>query len=326
MIPSTFFLQGSIPRCVPSLASVSISHTSEPLLTQKISPIVSCGTMFFSERWRILGIFGLSLAPLLGGCKSCSVEQPSFTETAEACAAPASQWIRKEKVELEGDPSFGTVYYIRQSHNVPGLERADPLRYDEILRYQYEIYKELERLRPKYLFREDSHLQLPDGRAREAHLTQQFGRPFYDWMRETVSGPLPENFDRLSDEQKRLLADYEGFSFYHLRHDDVGLFNTTTLDEFAKIDAMIKQLEIELREEAAALKLHVHHHPRLRPIVYDLRESIAVREIKRFLEQHAGAKIALIFGRNHEFRDDFEKFPRPPRLISISFDPAGNGP
>ncbi|MDL1872533.1 hypothetical protein FBR05_10030 [Deltaproteobacteria bacterium PRO3] len=242
-------------------------------------------------------------AGLLTACRSRSEEH--FRGVA--------QWVRREKLEINGNDSAGRVLYIRQMHDFPGLTSQEAR---EVADYQRHILNELEREKPNHIFLESLAEDYPPR-------SKFHPRPGpFQLIRNVFPSGIPRELN--ASQQKLLLEAGAGMIYAALR-DEVFLHKTWTEEE---AEENYRRLYKGTGREALAPEEAVKDYgwiiqlEKNVPEVFDARETMAVREVMHLLEKERGAKAALIFGAAHEFADDFKKQAKVPTLRSVVWEPG----
>jgi len=205
-----------------------------------------------------------------------------------------------ERTELAGDASKGTLYFLRQLHNAPGLSER---RQQFIGLYQYRILQFLEEKKIKHVFAEAMTEKLTGAEA---------GRQ----MKDAYGAKWDEIFSQYAGELSPTPSDkWKTFAFYlgadalyGLRNPDVVLHPVASVSE--------NQLIVRLIKEGA---------PKSRRFVYDMRESWATRELLDYINQHPGEDVVLIYGVVHSFCDDFQKAGSDIQIKGIWWEPKSAG-
>ncbi len=223
-----------------------------------------------------------------------------------------AQWVRREKLEINGNDSVGRVLYIRQLHDFPGLTSQETR---EVVDYQLHILDELERERPNHVFLESLTEDYPP-RSK----FQPRPAPF-QLIRNVFPAGVPRE---LSMSQRKLLLEEGAGMIYAALRDEVFLHKTWTREEAEENYRRLVQgtgREALAPDEAVKDLGWIIQLEKNVPEVFAARETMAVREVLNLLEKDPGAKAALIFGAAHEFADDFKKQTKVPTLRSVVWGP-----
>lgn len=216
------------------------------------------------------------------------------------------------RTELEGDPSLGTIHYLRQVHYRPELD--GPLS-DESLRtmvlvaeHQFAMLLELERLRPNHVFSENISAQ--SVRDWDRILTMRHHR-----RAAVLFDPVPDRFEDLNMEAVETIFHLGAADIYMIRHPEAEYHETVTQALFdAEMDTMARlETERGLLDEDLALT-------ETAATLVAPREAFVTERILEFFAAHPGETIALQYGLAHEFSDNFSSAERSPRLISYAWD------
>ncbi|KAB2842412.1 hypothetical protein F9K50_02085 [bacterium] len=229
-----------------------------------------------------------------------------------------AQWVRREKLEINGNDSAGRVLYIRQIHDFPGLTSQETR---EIADYQRHILEELEREKPNHVFLESLTEDYPPR-------SKFHPRPGpFQLIRNVFPAGVPRE---LSMRQRKLLLEEGAGMIYAALRDEVFLHKTWTREEaeenYRRLVRGTGREALDPDEAVKDLGWIIQLEKNV-PEVFDARETMAVREVRNLLEKDPRAKAALIFGAAHEFADDFKKQAKVPTLRSVVWEPhdAGNG-
>lgn len=201
-----------------------------------------------------------------------------------------------ERLELAGNPNFGTVVFLRQNHDRPELN--DRIRVP-IGRFQAAILL--------YLMAHNAEHVFDEGLTR-------------DVLGFVPSNPIPphEGLERARNQfMQRLLAGNIADSSFALQAQDGAssiyalLFNDIQLHRTAEPweEAYYRRI-IDNHDLPAALR----NHYRMR-----VREKAAASQVLAFLRAHPGEVAYLVYGARHEFADNFWDPFFNPRLISVTF-------
>ncbi len=209
--------------------------------------------------------------------------------TPDESALLASGWV----LENAGDPvKFGTIYFIRQVHGRP---RQDVATQKFVVESQRQVLQALIALGNKDVF--------PEGACED--------EPPESWkamtQASTVAGFSKKVFpsehvpDKLNDLQSERLYAGGAELFYQDLNPDIYIHRTLPDKSTGeKIDALISS------DCHRAVKWN---------------EDVAVDQIKDYLAQNPGKKIALIFGAAHDFKARLNSGFNP-RLLSKATDSA----
>lgn len=201
-----------------------------------------------------------------------------------------------ERLELEGNPNFGTVIFLRQTHDRPELN--DRIRV-AVGRFQVAMLFYLMERNAQHVFDEGS--------------TQ-------DMLAYIPTTPWPEHqgLERARNLLvQRLLSGNIANSSLSLHASDGAagvyglLFNDVSFHR-----------SVEPWEEDYYRR--ITHNPSLPKHLRDyyrmqVRERAAARQIITFFREQPGEVVYLIYGARHEFADDFSDPFFNPRLISVTF-------
>lgn len=212
---------------------------------------------------------------------------------------------RYEKVEVRGNPNKGEVVFLRQIHTV---EKDGAKVEMTVGMCQYHIYEELQAGKYKHVFVEGFDEDLGPGdprRTGEEGWSQMVKIMFPEGMPKAPS--LPQLF---------ALAKLGAPFIYAYFNPDVTLHRTQYHDEDKDQRNDLLMAEFEAHPGTDPKKFD---YTDLINKFYAARETSAAREVMNYLQDNPGAKVALVYGIGHQFKDDFEKETTPPVLVSISF-------
>jgi hypothetical protein len=183
------------------------------------------------------------------------------------------------ELEKEGDPKAGTIYFLRQRHRSP----YDSLE-DEFVtgNYQNRILEELYHLKVKHIFNEGT--------------LKDFGdfSPSYSFFHQEFTEIFPKGAETIPSFSQLGALYYEGAGMIY-----VSLNPGTTLHKVAHSAEFAKTIE----EKGLKIARETGNYENI--FITDLREFLAKQQITNFLESNPGERVALIYGKAHEFRDDF---------------------
>ncbi len=208
-----------------------------------------------------------------------------------ACEAQVSD---SKTINPQGS-DVGHVYFIKQRHHI---QKAQP---EEIKAktdaYQYDMLKKLLEMDVKHVFDEGVILDW------KPEIYQNFS------VREDIKKHFPEGQlpDRPNAEQMKILRKYGATIVYALIKGDV------------HIHPLINNNDTYKRTNEAA---RVGYSRSDKSFTNDTREKEATQIIMDFLKEHPGEKVALVYGRAHNFWQHFEKEDKPPAFTEVEFTRA----
>ncbi len=180
----------------------------------------------------------------------------------------------REQVILKGNPEIGTIDFIRQHHDQDGIwgDRAKTTEF-----YQAQIFSELTRKKYKVVFSENpdivnsEYLKYAQERIREVFETG------------TVSAPFDAR-------QLVRFLEFGADLVYATLNPEVKLLPTQNL----------KILD-------AAMKFKSPTGSRDSIWMMEVRERVAAKIVRGYLDSHPGERVALVFGADHNFGFDFKR-------------------
>ncbi|MCC6273742.1 MAG: hypothetical protein IT572_09785 [Deltaproteobacteria bacterium] len=256
---------------------------------------------------------------LPAGCSSSSSRQSSESEseTEEIPNLTPPLELRRE-TQLEGTPSTGTVLWLGQQHALPEAMAEhmprDPVQrlafIEATARNQFAALQLLESEGITHLFVEGFSVAEEAKAARVARGPE--GREYRELFRS-----MPRRFEDLNLEQRLALFNYGAEQIYPILHDNVSLHGAATPNH--------------REENMSRMQALIVRHRRGEDIAADLeafdesRETYATSRVMEFLMSHPGERLALIFGSDHDFADNFAAHENPPRLVSYRWEPRPDG-
>lgn len=212
----------------------------------------------------------------------------------------------KSRVDLEGDPSVGTIFFLRNYHT-PGMEvmhSDDPRLVDYrmfIVASQWEALQLLEQLGAKNVFYE----------------------------RVSISTTGPEYTEELRSQDPRILPIVDTLRSAGREMPDYGLgiFN---VDIGAPYSYALRNPEVHLHpvftpeEQLQSIGIMKSGDEKARNKDFFDREAWATRNIMKYLQAHPGESIVVVFGAIHNFCDDFIKADFKPRIVSAWYEFPNN--
>lgn len=196
-------------------------------------------------------------------------------------AFPEGDFLRTEKTEIIGNKRVGKITYIRQIHHVHGTsDRMKTL----IGAYQFQMLKELKRLKPKFIFAEGLLEDYIVDAKQNAHIVDMIKNRFSKRWHKRV---LP------STDQMELLRKFGAAIIY------------------AHLDTSVVLKKTRSNEYSQQSKYYS-----FKKMIYEA-EKFASKMVIDFLKKHKGKSVVLIFGAGHEFKDNFLAFN--PVLVSVHF-------
>lgn len=200
---------------------------------------------------------------------------------------------RHVEVENEGDPSVGTIHYIRQLHKDLFSDSVD----SKTAMYQYNILKELDALGYNHIFAEGN---TEDTYSRGTWVTE--------FIKEDFNDGIPE---KPNAEQLRNLYLYGAASVYAVINPDVVLhkaddYSANSRAVFRIIASVLSGEVIDPGDETLKRDMDID------------REQAAIESLSGYLSEHPGDSVVLIYGGAHEFKDNLTSDFNP-RLYCISF-------
>lgn len=202
---------------------------------------------------------------------------------------------RVETTEIVGDPSVGSILYIKQIHPLaedvinasqPGFNGELKANIKTVLtigEYQYCILLELNRIKPKHLFVE-GHYTLSRGVEKEKE--KRFAEVVYKFFPNGWEKKKP------TPEQKRFLYLLQAYRIYLVLSPETKIHKTESLEQVTAC-----------MEEFRKTELEVNNIRELRTVCE--REKYVVNRIKSFLKEFPKEQVVLIFGAEHVFHDYF---------------------
>ncbi len=274
-------------------------------------------TRGMAQALRQLGplLFGGALFLLPAGCSSSSSRQASESEseTEEIPNLTPPLELRRE-TQLEGAPRAGTVLWLGQQHALPeAMEEhmpRDPVQrlafIEATARNQFAALQTLENEGVTHLFVEGFSEAEEVAAVRAARGPD--GREYRELFRR-----MPRRFEDLNLEQRLALFHYGAEQIYLILHDNVHLHGAATPNHHEENVARMQELMARHRrgeDIAAALEAFD-----------ESRETYAALRVTEFLSSHPEERVALIFGSDHDFADNFTAIENPPRLVSYRWEP-----
>lgn len=262
-----------------------------------------------------LGVLSVLFAAIPIGC-TCAREEVDGTEaSASAESDERIDWLDRRplvlhtETELDGDPSHGTVLFFRQVHMLPEefLPELSELQQRRIMqegaRYQLEMLREMERLEVSHIFAEGMY---PEN---EPEMNSSIEDDAIRYARDVFISGVPTRFEDLTRDQAATLIAMGADHLYRFRHSGSHLHPA------------------DLRNFAEEMLGEMHGPDGIRaPIgpeferIDRIRENYAVREIRDYFEENPGTTVLLIYGMDHNFRDNFERLGFEGRLVSYRWD------
>ncbi len=208
-------------------------------------------------------------------------------------------------LEVDGDPSLGTIYSIRQYHATPGGPTSKD-SIDCVFNYQLRVLKELIRLKCDAIFLEEC------------------AGP-YCYKDRVLAGLKRFNvFDKnymasLNEAEKRIIFTlfkdmvYKlgAAPFYFFFNSDAKFHGTKTeregqiADDYLDYILMTGSTGVTETDEFKRMQYK--------------REEWAIREMMFFFEKNRGSVAVLLYGSYHEFCQELEEYSPRPRLYTIDF-------
>lgn len=226
---------------------------------------------------------------------------------------PPPNKFRYEKVEVRGNPNMGEVVHMRQMHTAKDQNGSTGLI---VGMCQCLILDELEAGKFKHVFVEGFDKDMEPGDP---------VRTGKNCWAEVVKKNFPEGIPREpSIRQLATLALVGAPCVYAYFHPDVTLHRTEYPNETQnqQMDIMKEALEAYLDPENAENASFDRKGIFLKWMA--AREVSATREVMAYLKKNPGAKVALVYGSRHQFKDDFGKEKTPPVVVSIAFPYIAN--
>lgn len=208
-------------------------------------------------------------------------------------------------LEVEGDPSFGTIYSIRQYHAAPG----GPVSRDSVtcvFNYQLRILQELIRLKCDAVFLERcarSDCFTPNDLALLKRFNV-FDESYMASLSDTERGMILRSFRKIFYEL--------GAAPYYALFNPNAKFHGTKTEREGQIEEdylnfMLQSDDPDMMESEEFERMQ------------DKREEWAIREMMLYFEKNRGAVAALIYGADHGFCEELEEYSPRPRLYTVDF-------
>jgi hypothetical protein len=193
----------------------------------------------------------------------------------------------REKVVLRGNPDvIGTVTHIRQIHAYKqgpfGIEMPPNEADFATGFYQLEILKYLEDNSFDAVFTEGSS-------SSEIKYDAEESCKF-------IAAEFPEGVpDNPTPKQLMILHAYGAAHVYAIMHQDAILIGAEDKELLAKANDLVSDSNI--RQESLEGRVATMY----------VRERCATQKVRKYLDAHPGARVALVFGALHSFRFDFRR-------------------
>lgn len=265
----------------------------------------------------------------------------SASASSSATAAPAISLSRKERIEIEGDPKVGTVYFVRQFHR----HRMAMATNREVGEYQLAILRELAERKPTHIFKESLTEEVSPQELADplGSYTSKEYRTSQDDVRKAFQGPWAVT----NSLQRGYLGKLGADLVYGLMTPGVSLHKTWTKDEETELynrrrpahkaaEARMREAEKKSREEHEARgggsfrwegiveDYYTDEERKLwQWLKRDFRESCAIQQIRNFLQEHPGESVTLVYGGAHTFCA-FNQEKDKPVVISVWWSGIGN--
>lgn len=184
--------------------------------------------------------------------------------------------------EMSGNTEVGTVELLKQVHWVENMPVGSLHTTGE---YQAELLKILLKDRPKHVFNEGA---FEGSETEEPEILE--GSPVGDVTQEIIrDGKLPE---RLDDTVLRALAQRGAAWFYNQIEDSAVIHPTRSTAEYVEYEARLARIPDVNTPEGRADR---------DAIVMDHREQLAMAHVMKFLEEHPGETVYMIYGAAHQW-------------------------
>jgi len=256
------------------------------------------------------GEFFFGIVNLFAGC---SPLRPTQAKNVDIKLLPNGV-KKKVRLDLNGDPKLGWIVFYRDFHYDKTFDN-NPEALDAILKTQWEMLKDLEARKIKHIFKEGYASDSPEGITKKEMIQKEGLLDFYHKLRKLFGGQLPDHLAELGSLRSRALMEFGAYYVYSIRHEDVRIHRISTLKEIEETEkaraCFIETDAICLEDALQGLSLSEWQ---------ERRNGFAYREIRRFLENHLGKEVALIFGAYHNFHDNFIAGGFKPVIESILFE------
>lgn len=265
----------------------------------------------------------------------------SASASTSATATSTIPLSRKERIEIEGDPKIGTVYFVRQFHR----HRLAMAINREVGEYQLAILRELTERKPAHVFKESltedlSPQELADPLGR---YTSKEHRASQENVRKAFEG----QWSVTNSVQRGYIGKLGADLVYGLINPGVSLHKTWTQDEetefynrmrpaYKAAEARMQEAEKKHREENEARvtgyyswqgNVEDYYTDEERKLWQwlkrDFRESCAIQQIRNFLREHPGESVTLVYGGAHTFCA-FNEEKEKPVVISVWWSGIAN--
>ena len=258
-------------------------------------------------------LLGGALFLLPMGCSGRSRREPE-PEAEEEIPNFTPPLEENRETQVAGEARTGTVLWLGQQHALPegleGLMPQDPLqrmRYIEgTQRNQFAVLQTLEHEGIAHVFMEGFSVEEIPEAVRDARGPN--GEPLRDLFRQ-----IPGSFEELNLEQRLALFNYGADQIYLMRHHNVQLHGVAVPNH--------------RQENMAHMRILIARHQGGEDITADLeafdesRETYAVAQLMDFFQSRPGETVALVYGADHDFADNFASVESPPRLIAYTWEP-----
>lgn len=206
--------------------------------------------------------------------------------------------------ELEGNAKNGIVIFVRQKHGDGDLTgpNVDPIDFVTAL-YQHRILRFLFDRNAMHVFHEGIVFDMPPQDPLKKDIS--FQKALH-----TKFPPGWEDPRNLTKAQVSMFLDLGAAAIYPLLFKPAFLHRTEM-----KTTEEVRQLHDKFKAGRSAPSL-------IKEIFKEschVREKLSTKAVMDFLRQNRGSEAVLVYGANHQFKDDFSLGPNTPVLVSIDF-------
>jgi hypothetical protein len=188
-----------------------------------------------------------------------------------------------EKNIIKGNEKVGTVDYIRQMHKMDGipprLERVVAMTQNDILKY-------LTEKKYKTIFTEGNFPNKYDLFVNKVHQPED---------KSTIEIFSEYNPDKPTDDQLECLYELGGGGVY-------SILNKDTVQNLGPENPIAHTYASHAHDDDPRILSKRHY----RNVMFS-RERYVAKEVRKYLDENKGERVALIFGANHDFRFDFKR-------------------
>jgi hypothetical protein len=254
--------------------------------------------------------FGIFTGPM--GCTPVESEKPAQSPTHDLKAGEVSiDGNLSLRLDLDGDPRVGKLLFIRNARLPPDVEDIKKISSASILavgRYQEEVFKLLNQLKPQHLFVDGLVSDIPPGSR------DPLKELFSDLLKKIQQHYSENDNPQVKEERNLIMLAFLGASYtYAMLHPEIYLHKTETNEEYVEF--------VKKYQELTGMDIQsIEGDENFIRLLKVQSEKWVTQELVEFYRAHPGESAALIYRAGFNFCDDFVRSGVKPKMYSTWWD------